>query len=110
MAEERYGQDVQGPELPDYDEDLDEDFIGPSGLQYNDELYNENEELYDEANPDYSEQWQEYEEDDEEPYADETLPTRDGIASSPVAMPIAQAPVDGGSASTHQADPEQQCF
>ena len=82
---DNYGADFQGPVLPDYDEDLDESFVGPGGPLYaGDEL-------------DYEEHWDNYEEEElyDQGEPDELLSSGDREGNSPVGASTPQPLVTG---------------
>ena len=89
---DNYGSNYQGPELPDYDEDLDESFIGLGGALY------EGEDL------DYEDHWDNYEEEElyDQIEQEEMLSISDGRGNSPGDVPTSQPLVTGVSDSIHQ--------
>ena len=86
-----YGGDYQGPELPEYDEDLDESFIGPGGPQYaEDEV-------------DYEEHWDNHEEEElyDQSELDELLSIGDRGGNSPAGASTPQPLGTGEGDSNH---------
>ena len=86
--------DGTGPRIPDYDEDLEEEFLGP-GVGHDDDDEGNGEDYYDEEAEDYY---------DESEYWDssgghEAVVDHSGITSSPEGMPIPQSDTRGRPAS-----------